>query len=73
MAYPLLLWRAGNLDHHQDTPPWLSSTAFDHNSERARKTENHEAGEEKTRGCIFDQLVGQYTLPVFARSRGEGA
>ena len=27
-------------------------------------------GYEKTRGCIFDQLIGQYTLPVFDR-RGE--
>src|SRR2546421_5520483 len=34
MAYPLLLRTEGDLDHHQETPPWPSATTFDHHSTR---------------------------------------
>src|SRR5436309_2386543 len=34
MASPLLLRTAGELDHHQDTPPWPSATTFNHHSPR---------------------------------------
>src|SRR5688500_16530427 len=34
MAYPLLLRTEGDLDHHQETPPWPSAITFDHHSTR---------------------------------------
>jgi hypothetical protein len=40
---------------------------------RTKEAKNHEAGDEKTRGCIFSELIGQYTLSVVDRSREDGA
>jgi hypothetical protein len=51
--------------HYGGAPPCLQG--------RARQRKNYEAKKAQTRSCIFGQLIAQYTLPVFDRSRGDGA
>jgi hypothetical protein len=42
-------------------------------SRKGKARKNYEAKKEKTSSCIFGQLIGQYALPVFDRSRKDGA
>ncbi len=49
MAYPLLLCREGDLDHHQDTPLSPSATTFEYNPDEQNLGETTEEEEQALR------------------------
>src|SRR5215831_11627009 len=62
MASPLLLRTEGDLDHHQDTPPWPSATTFDHHSTKGGRW-SYAGKTSLWHGPGFLSLVPDYRAP----------